>query len=297
MKPDKEFYDLKTSAYIFRNTPDFLLYGFFHDQNDYEKHFQEFTEIVFILDGDAEYYTPPSGRERISRGDIMITPSSGIHGYYNTKGLKIFNLLFVADRLPLPVFELYTHPGYRYMFMHPVIFYEAQGYYPMIKVSEEKLRVFEFYLEQFARFQEHLKTTKQHCGVLGVFMAILSLLCDEWQRHHAEKQSEMPLDIIHIMKYLNEHYAENITLKNLMLLTAMSENTLLRHFRKILGKSPIQYLLEVRLTNAAAYLLKTSMRVSEIAELCGFNTATYFIKMFKRSYGMTPEQFRNYPNN
>ena len=292
MNKEPDFYEIKTNAFSFRFSPDFLLRGFFHDQKDINKHCQEFTEIVFILGGKADHYTPPSEKEPILRGDILVIPAGGIHGFFNTQDLKIFNLLFVANRLPLPNLELYTHPGYRYMFMHPTTFYEFEGHYPRMTVSEEKIKLFEFYLTQFVEFEKNRESTGQHCGTLGIFMAILCLLCDEWQKFHPEKQSEIPLDIARITKYMNDHYSQNIILKDLMQLTGMSENTLFRHFRKAFGRTPIQYLQELRLANAAARLLETTMRVNEISEACGFNTTAYFIKIFKRAYKMTPEQFR-----
>jgi len=297
MNQEPAFYDRKTTAWQFRTSPDFLLYGFFHDQNDYARHYQEFTEIVFILSGTAEHYTPPSANESISRGDIMVIPAGGIHGFYNTRKLKIFNLLFVANRLPLPTLELYTHPGYRYMFMHPTVFYDCAGHYPRITVSEDKIRHIEFYLKQFVEFEEQRKNTEQCCGILGVFMVLLCLLCDEWQTRHPDKHFDIPLDIARITKYINDYYAEKITLKNLMKLTAMSENTLFRHFRKAFGRTPMQYLQEFRLANAAAKLLETAMRVNEISLSCGFYTPAYFIKAFKRAYKMTPEQFRRHHDN
>lgn len=296
MNKEPGFYDVKTTDLCFRSSPDFLLRGFFHDQHDYDKHYQEFTEIVFILGGTSDHYTPPSGKEPIMRGNILIIPAGGIHGFFATKDLKIFNLLFVANRLPLPILELYTHPGYRYLFMHPTSFYEFEGHYPRMTVSAEKIQLLEFYLKQFAEFGRTREKSGQHCGTLGIFMAILCLLCDEWQKIHPTRQSEIPLDIARIIKYMNDHLGENITLKDLTQLTAMSENTLFRHFRKAFGQTPIQYLQELRLANAAARLLETTMRVNEISEACGFNTTAYFIKIFKRIYKMTPEQFRHSPD-
>ena len=176
--------------------------------------------------------------------------------------------------------------------MHPAVFYEFDGHYPRMTVSEGKIKLFEFYLKQFVEFEENRKNTGQHCGTLGIFMAILCLLCDEWQKLHPEKQSEIPLDIAIVTQYMNDHYSERIILKDLMHRTAMSENTLFRHFRKAFGRTPIQYLQELRLANGATRLLETTMRVNEIAEVCGFSTTAYFIKIFKRAYKMTPQQFR-----
>lgn len=95
-----------------------------------------------------------------------------------------------------------------------------------------------------------------------------------------------------LIPYLENHYPEPLSNKDLMIIGACSESVLHRSFKKIVGQSPMDYLLHYRIKKAASLLLESSMKVSEIAISVGFNDLSYFTKQFKKITGMTPIQFR-----
>ena len=68
----------------------------------------------------------------------------------------------------------------------------------------------------------------------------------------------------------------------------------LRHlFKQETGTTPAQYLKVIRLRKAATLLRTTFMSIKEIAMSVGLTTASYFVREFRKSYGMTPTEFRN----
>ncbi|HSE31132.1 MAG TPA: helix-turn-helix transcriptional regulator [Pyrinomonadaceae bacterium] len=68
----------------------------------------------------------------------------------------------------------------------------------------------------------------------------------------------------------------------------------LRHlFKQETGTTPAQYLKTIRLRRAATLLRTTFMSIKEIAMSVGLTTASYFVREFRKSYGMTPTEFRN----
>ena len=68
----------------------------------------------------------------------------------------------------------------------------------------------------------------------------------------------------------------------------------LRHlFKQETGTTPAQYLKTVRLRKASVLLRTTFMSVKEIAITVGLTTASYFVREFRKSYGMTPTEYRN----
>ena len=75
-------------------------------------------------------------------------------------------------------------------------------------------------------------------------------------------------------------------------MTAMAPSTLLPVFKKVTGFSPIDYLLQVRLSKAAELLLKTELPVSEIAQKCGFHDSNYFSRQFRKRYAAAPKNYR-----
>ena len=72
----------------------------------------------------------------------------------------------------------------------------------------------------------------------------------------------------------------------------MSKYHLSRIFKKYTGFSPYEYLLNERLTQGKTLLQNTRLSVEEIAQRVGFNSASHFIRMFRKYEGLTPLQFR-----
>ena len=92
--------------------------------------------------------------------------------------------------------------------------------------------------------------------------------------------------------YINEHFAENISIDYLARRAGLSESRFIRLFASITDDTPNLYLSKVRV-NAAKVLLETTNKIlSEIAIETGFYDQSQFCKTFKRLTGMTPAKHR-----
>ena len=69
----------------------------------------------------------------------------------------------------------------------------------------------------------------------------------------------------------------------------------MKYFIQYMGIPFVQYLNDYRLARAWARLEETEESVTNIAQSCGFENLSYFNRMFKRRYGMTPGQMRGLP--
>jgi AraC family transcriptional regulator len=97
--------------------------------------------------------------------------------------------------------------------------------------------------------------------------------------------------------YMNEHFAEKITVKGLAEEVALSQYHFIRLFKKRMGLTPYQYLVSLRL-NAAKFLLRTSKAsVKEICFSTGFSGESTFCSTFKKNIGVSPEQYRRQNEN
>ena len=92
--------------------------------------------------------------------------------------------------------------------------------------------------------------------------------------------------------YLREHYGDPVTLKNLADAAGLSEKYFGEYFKNITGIPPVRYLNEYRAERAAEQLKRTEKSVTEIALECGFNDLSYFIKTFRKHYGIAPGNYR-----
>ena len=107
-------------------------------------------------------------------------------------------------------------------------------------------------LNLFVR-QQKSKAPGRIGGKYGLFMAIISMLCDIAVKDNEMFRQEQPLDMSRISSFLNENYAANINLSDLTHLTSMSESSLRRHFRKTFGCAPAGYIRKFRLEVAAEH--------------------------------------------
>ena len=92
--------------------------------------------------------------------------------------------------------------------------------------------------------------------------------------------------------FINRHYAENISVDMIAEHVGLNKNYLIRLFKTELCTTPMKYLLDTRLFFARTLLLQTDETVSGIAERCGFNTASYFIKCFRERYFESPLSYK-----
>lgn len=96
-----------------------------------------------------------------------------------------------------------------------------------------------------------------------------------------------------MLLYLQENYARSITVAELAAHANICERECLRCFRKVLRLSPIQYLIRYRISRACHLLRDTSLSILEISSQCGFESPSYFTKMFRQHMGCTPREYRN----
>ena len=100
-------------------------------------------------------------------------------------------------------------------------------------------------------------------------------------------------DRVRVVKdYIEAHYMDAVTLKDMADLVCMSEDSFSRFFKHKTGRTPNRYLIDYRLGIAARILLTTRLSVAEIGYSCGFNTLSHFNRLFRASKGCTPSEFR-----
>ncbi|MDO5132931.1 MAG: AraC family transcriptional regulator [Eubacteriales bacterium] len=94
------------------------------------------------------------------------------------------------------------------------------------------------------------------------------------------------------LNHINRYYSEPIDLDEMAKLCMISKPHLIRCFKKELGCTPHDYLLDYRLRQAKELLVSSSRTVEEIAEECGFNSISHFSRAFKGRIGMSPSEYR-----
>lgn len=94
------------------------------------------------------------------------------------------------------------------------------------------------------------------------------------------------------LEYIRAEYMKAITVKNIAEHCGYSEFYMMKLFKQYTGESCMDYINNYRLTVAGRQLRDTDDDVASIAYSVGFNNVSYFNRQFKRTYGMTPREFR-----
>ncbi len=95
-----------------------------------------------------------------------------------------------------------------------------------------------------------------------------------------------------VLKYIREQFSRNITLDEIANVSGFSCKYFCKFFKEMTGSTPVNYLVTYRIERSARMLLSTDLSVTQIAEACGFNDLSYFIKTFKKFYQLSPTDYR-----
>lgn len=98
--------------------------------------------------------------------------------------------------------------------------------------------------------------------------------------------------ISEVQHWLQENYAENISIEALAKKYDISERHFSRRFKKATHQTPSAYLMTVRINMAIDLLQKTNLSIHEIAYQIGFSDISYFSALFKKQLSVTPSEYR-----
>lgn len=108
------------------------------------------------------------------------------------------------------------------------------------------------------------------------------------ENYSASSQARLQL----MMQYIHQKFAYNISLSDIADQAKVSKSTALNLFQRYLGISPVTYLINYRLQEAAKLLASTEKKVTVISKDTGFDNVDYFCKAFKKYYKLTPTKYR-----
>ena len=100
------------------------------------------------------------------------------------------------------------------------------------------------------------------------------------------------IEVGRVIEYLHANLDEKITVDVLAGIAHLSASHFARVFREDMGKSPMEYVQDLRLQRAKKLLLAGDMSVTDIALECGFGSPSYLSSCFQKQFRMTPREYR-----
>ncbi|WP_379131209.1 response regulator [Paenibacillus sp. sgz500958] len=98
--------------------------------------------------------------------------------------------------------------------------------------------------------------------------------------------------VLEIRAYLDRNYQQDMTLQHIAERFYLSRENVSRKFKQVTGENLSDYLTNLRVEKAKALLQNTSLKLTQISELVGYEDEKYFSRVFKKSTGRTPREYR-----
>ena len=238
-------------------------------------HTHPFTELFYVVDGKGEFNIQGQ-RFPVKPNDFVIINPQVEHTELSSPDEPLEYIVLGINGLSFSNLTPVSEGG------HPFSFFNLRD------EQKDILR----YLN--AMVQE---ATSQSMSYELVCHNLLEILLIKMLRHQhfdleVGNQSKATKDISFIKHYLETYYHESIQLEDLASMTHLSRFYISHSFKKEIGMSPMEYLIDIRIKESKILLRTTNYSISQVADIVGFTTPTYFSKQFRKSTGISPTDYR-----
>lgn len=263
----------------------FLVFDRVKDFFNFPIHFHPEMELNFIANGKNVRRVVGDSMEEIGDLELVLVGPSLIHGWEQhhctTKNVHevtiqfhndLFDSSFLGRSIMKPVKDMFERSSHGILFSEMATKIMAPR---IIKVS--KLTGMDYFLELQSIFYDLAISRNQRL-----------LSTSTVQLEDFENSDKLKL----LYHFIQENYADKITLADVSNLLNMSDVSFNRFIKKRTGKTFVDYLNAVRIGYASQMLVERDLSVSEIAYKCGFNNIAHFNRIFKKNKDNTPSKYR-----
>lgn len=282
----------KSSSYI-KDDPSGFPYDFYQThlidgQPDIMYHWHPELEISYVKEGRGTYHINYEAFDS-QTGDIILVQPNAMHSIQvatgqelttNTFGINLDNLgRSMIDKYS----QRYLQPLHNGHFkLTPHIQPDMLGY-QAIKTC--LFDIFTLVSEQSLYFDMLLKSK---CHELLYLLFKYRYI----NRHYTDNTYQNYQKLRELIDYINEHYAEHLTISFLADYFGYSRTHFMSIFKQHTGSSCLEFILQVRLNKACELLVQTSLTIQDITSQVGFSNQSNFNRQFKKYYKLTPRQYR-----
>lgn len=250
-------------------------------------HWHDEVELIVIKKGtgtilvDLEKY-------QVSANDIVVVLPGHLHAIRELPGhtMEYENILFRSELLFSKTDDICSDA-----FLRPLF----SGNLPVEHYIHSGLSYYEDFVS-IVQSMDNLCRNRPMGYQLSIkgylFQLFYLLIANQNQKAPTKSELKSLEKLKFIVGYVEQHYAEPITISRMAELCYFSPSHFMKFFKSNMGTSFIQYLNDYRLTMARRLLGASSLSVLEVAQQSGFDNLSYFNRLFKKKYGITPRQMR-----
>ena len=250
-----------------------------------------FTRIFYATEGEARLHLGDRV-VTLRPGHLYLVPAYTQHSY-ECKGLFIHYYLHIYEgfKNELNLMELYDLPtevdtgdsGLE------LLFRRMCSQHPGARLPESDPRTYDN-TDMFTDYVERYKDMElwEKMELRGAMLMIMSLFMREAKPRvwtHDERMKK-------VLAYIHAHIADSIDVETLAGVACVTKPYLIRLFKREFGSSPVQYINLKKAERAQLLLFTTDLPVKEVAWSLGFSDHSYFIRLFRKQTGITPQEYR-----
>lgn len=251
------------------------------ERRSHPSHTHVHYELIYVQEGAVSMLL--QGKERrVEQGSLVFLNPFDVH---ETKMIApVYKRYYLL--IPLNQLQAFHHD----VALLSAFRFHGNGFSCVLPVGEEKRR-FDVYFAQ-------LMDAAQRGGadMDTRVEALLTLILLDARAIRPEMflppEAVTFLPVQDILEELDRHQGLDFSLEELAARYFVSTGCLSAHFRRLVGVSPMQYVMQSRLTHAKLLLQSTQLPVGDIARQCGWQDASNFVRRFRRQFGCTPLQYR-----
>ncbi len=267
----------------------FLIQHGQHEEDMFIHTHADFSELVIVVSGSAIHVV---GKESfaIQKGDVFVINRGTSHGYINAEGFQICNIMFRPEDLFQEPFAFNASEGFQALFVVEPYLTKKNQFKSRLTLDVKEFEVVYDIIEQMQKEYDQALVGNQ-----VALRSMFYLLIVKLSRIYTFPDKIKGFQAINIAKsvsFIEQHYSNKLTLKQLAKISYMSERNFSRVFVNAYGMTPFTYITNVRLTNAKRLLQTSNLSISLISEQCGFTENSFFTRCFHKKYGLSPSQYR-----
>ncbi len=243
-------------------------------------HIHDELEILFVVDKTLACKTNDGNEIVLSKGDVAIFNQNVIHETLAEVGTEYYIL-----QIPCMFFStdpsLSFFPTKQQNFALPYIYFRE---------TDEKGSILKDYIMHLFSSEADSKLYVQ--GYIILIMAFLQKM--KFLPFINDVSSEVMQKLLPALQYLNSHFKEKITTKDVAKQLNFNRDYFERLFKKTYGVTVTDYINTLRVNEAKRLLCTTQKAIEEIADICGFSSVPYLNKIFKKYTTLNPAAYRKF---
>lgn len=226
----------------------------------------------------------------ISAGDVFVCHRGDTHSYEESENFISYVILFDFSGLNIDLKDIVFLQGFQSLFTLEPILRSQQRFQNQLHLESGQLNKCVLLIQQIMDEFEH-KTEGCRFTITALFEQLVGYLARCYSQANASVDNHI-FQIANVISLMEKRYQEHLSIHDLVEAGCISERTLRRHFKKIFGVSPIDYLTSLRISKAETLLRQSNLNITEIALRCGFSDSNYFSRAFRKIHLMSPREYR-----